>query len=737
MRIGFKTKTLVVMMVIVMMTALIPCSVIASGGWKKDSKGWWYEVGDSYYKSQWAQINGKWYYFDPHGYMEYDCYRDGCWLTSSGAWDPNYSHGTWKCNSTGWWYEDNGWYPAYELLKIDGNIYSFNPQGYMETDCYRSGCWFTKSGAMDPRYCHGEWKSNSTGRWYEDNGWYPQYTVMKIDGFNYWFDERGYSTYMGKYTGKVPADATKYSYELIPLLEPFNQYYFIKTDNPDPDSFRFIDTSSKYYDSASANLPVITVMKTLFSDVKYSDASKYRVNGGYIACANSSNVDGGEFMLQQQHVSRANSTYGLFYDFTDTSIKVSTKSLVSNVDYLIDAFGDPGKSYFDNLQGIQDGLSGICLYNGVDVLGDVYEAQASKTVNGKTVIGKCYYGISSSPHNDQFFYIRSPYLRLDNKPMLISYLYPFIYQSNTFPALMGAIAKKLDPGVTVVKDSYYHYLINVTHDGETRSFGGAGEGGGQGILKENIANYYKFDGSSGDALNRCSLDTLRADIKYYGTLDIDTNLDKDALNFYKVCKTIGEKGNYIRINTSNSGARSGSSYTYSVTEGYTYLYFTRDKNSQEESYVLGFFTNTWFDGRYFNYQEQFQTGVSFRDTVNSSNPSLAFKDVEVSIPGKYIDHSGMYDASSGKWKGIVRFNYSSATNSWVCTLINDVYYYDSDLKKTVYLKNDPVYGQAFTDACMITMEEALSMNLDANSNKLPDSYYVYDMSEEPGTYKHS
>lgn len=39
-------------------------------GWHQDSKGWWYaDTANSYYKSQWAKIKGKWYYFDKEGYM--------------------------------------------------------------------------------------------------------------------------------------------------------------------------------------------------------------------------------------------------------------------------------------------------------------------------------------------------------------------------------------------------------------------------------------------------------------------------------------------------------------------------------------------------------------------------------------------------------------------------------------------------------------------------------------------
>lgn len=39
-------------------------------GWHKDDRGWWYaDTANSYYKSRWAKINGKWYSFDEEGYM--------------------------------------------------------------------------------------------------------------------------------------------------------------------------------------------------------------------------------------------------------------------------------------------------------------------------------------------------------------------------------------------------------------------------------------------------------------------------------------------------------------------------------------------------------------------------------------------------------------------------------------------------------------------------------------------
>ena len=78
------------------------------------------------------KIDGKYYYFTANGSMDYSEYRDGCWLGADGAWDPNYSHGTWKSDANGWWYEDNGWYPTSQWLWIDGVNYYFGANGYMQ-----------------------------------------------------------------------------------------------------------------------------------------------------------------------------------------------------------------------------------------------------------------------------------------------------------------------------------------------------------------------------------------------------------------------------------------------------------------------------------------------------------------------------------------------------------------------------------------------------------------------------
>ena len=83
------------------------------GTWKKDAKGDWYQYGDgSYAKNE---------------------YIDGYWLNSEGYWDSSWD-GSWKHNDKGYWWEySDGSFPKNEWLKIDGDWYYFDSEGYMVT----------------------------------------------------------------------------------------------------------------------------------------------------------------------------------------------------------------------------------------------------------------------------------------------------------------------------------------------------------------------------------------------------------------------------------------------------------------------------------------------------------------------------------------------------------------------------------------------------------------------------
>ncbi|MDE6625043.1 MAG: leucine-rich repeat domain-containing protein [Lachnospiraceae bacterium] len=524
---------------------------------------------------------------------------------------------------------------------------------------------------------------------------------------------------------KETIEAEKYSYEVIPLMAPFNSYFYIKTDNPDPDSFRFVDEKTKYADEGKTGS--ITPTDTVFSDVIYENSGTRRVKGGYIAAGSS--TDGGELRLQLRKVTGTHSVYNITtgettiqkdYDCKDTTVTVQVAELKDVVDYLISTYGDSSKSYFDNLSGIESGFSSECLYKGVAVLG---EQKKSTTAP--------YYGLSTSPHVDQIFYIQSPYYRTDSKSMLISALYPMKYDSIGFPSIMMSVAKKLDSTVTVKWSSSAHYLVDVTYNGETKSYGGQGSGGGQGINANQIKYWYSFDGSSADAYMKRNLKDVSAMIQEYGAMEVpEEPTDQPKLTWASVRQTVGKEGSYVKL-TLLTSIFGGS------TDGYTFMYDDGSTSEGSQGWgSVGHFSNAWYDGRYFNKWEYYYPGAKFADTVKTESPSIIMKDVSIKLPDdgntyyynyNTMDKVSQYDTETGVWSGFMTYRYDSESQTWKASILNSIKYREGYTYKSIDNQN-------FIDACTITMEEALTMNLDANTDKEPESYYIYNGVTSPGTY---
>ena len=527
---------------------------------------------------------------------------------------------------------------------------------------------------------------------------------------------------------KEKVDDNKYSYEIIPLMAPFNSYFYIKTDNPDPDTFRFVDESSVYAEENETGS--ISVSDTYFADVKYENVDTKRVKGGYIASG--SNTDGGLLKVQLAKVTGSHNVYNLTtgetrvekdYEYKDTDITVKVPELKNVVDYLISTFGDNSKSYFDNLSGIQKGFSSQCLYSGTYVLGDLKKSESVP-----------YYGLSTSPHADQALYMQSPYYRTDSKAMLVSALYPMRYDSIGFPSIMSSVAKKLNSQAEVSWDSYSHYIVNVTYNGETKSFGGQGNGGGQGIEAEQIKYWYSFDGSKDDAYNNCNLADVEKMNREYGSLTVSKEPESDKPTWASIRSTVGTDGAYVKLVLITSifgGSSSGYSYLYdngSTSEGW----------GTQSSGAVGCISNAWFDGRYFNNWEYYYPGVTFKETVENVSPSIILKDVTIKLPddGKkyYFNYSAIdtvekYNPDTGVWKGMMTYRYDSDSKTWKASILNSVKYCEDGSWKYKAIED-----QTFIDDCTITMDEALALNLDSNTNVEPSSYYIYDRVTKPGTY---
>lgn len=463
------------------------------------------------------------------------------------------------------------------------------------------------NGTGDNNGNNGDNGSNgSGGSGSDDGGYYPYYPYPE--------------------TPEEPQiKATDYTYEVIPLVAPFGIWFYIKTDNPDPHSFAFVDKDTKYNENGGSIEPFD---EEYFLDVKYENKDTKRVYGGYIALG--SYTDGGELVLQQRKITGRHGVYdatagGMSYQYSyaneDTDVSYTIPALKDSVDYLIDKYSDSSKSYFDNLSGIEAGFDRECMYSRSYVLGE--EKKSEKTP---------FYGLSTSPHADQIFYIQDPYYRVDNKYLIMTQLYPLVYDSLGFPGVMSQIATELDSSAQVKWDSYNHYLVNVTYNGETQAFGGAGNGEGQGINEDQIIYRLSFDGSDDDVYKELAKeDTLEKAMnwmKEYGNLEVPEPVrDLEPLTWAKVRETVGKDGAYVRLIAINS-IYGGSSI------GYTYMYDDGSKTEGTNGWgAIGHFSNAWYDGHYFDVHEKIYKGKPFNEaTVETNEPSIILKDPVIKLP---------------------------------------------------------------------------------------------------------
>lgn len=106
--------------IIASITVLAAMPLAANAEWRQNNTGWWYSQGQSY-ATNWAKIDGQWYYFDSNGYMKtgwikdngnlyylngdgtmaYDTTINGYYINSNGIASldkASVSSGTWSCH---------------------------------------------------------------------------------------------------------------------------------------------------------------------------------------------------------------------------------------------------------------------------------------------------------------------------------------------------------------------------------------------------------------------------------------------------------------------------------------------------------------------------------------------------------------------------------------------------------------------------------------------------------------
>ena len=142
------------------------------------------------------------------------------------------------------------------------------------------------------------------------------------------------------------ANVKQYSYKITPVNGKLNEYFFVETDNPDPTSFQFVDSQSKYLDEGSRAFIRPTV--STYADVVYSDEKTGRIaNKGYLFYS-TGDADGGALEL--------------LAGSQDTGVTVDCPELEDDVDYLIRTYAADKGSFSEKVEAIDLGLSAIALY---------------------------------------------------------------------------------------------------------------------------------------------------------------------------------------------------------------------------------------------------------------------------------------------------------------------------------------------------------------------------------------
>ena len=465
---------------------------------------------------------------------------------------------------------------------------------------------------------------------------------------------------------EAASDVTSYSYQVQPLLAPFNNLVYVKTNNPDPTGFRLVDKSSKYM-SPGDTTPAFSLYEGLFADVVYEDESTYRVKGGYIFNNYSCTSDGGTLYLQQKRGS----------SWSDTGVTVSCPAMEDDVDYLIDTYATGKSSLFDRLDAIQQGLNELAYY-------------PAPLEDKSKPSSRPYPFLATSPYPELLLNEHYSMYQVADESLLTRALYPYILDSASFPGTMRTAARRLDPSCTITA-GYTHPYIDVTSNGVTKTYGGAGSGDNDPIYTDRVTKDFTFTGGAGDfALNGSLTSIGNRYSQYQSTAVTDAETYKDQITGSQLASAIGS-GSWIRV------VREGSS-----RDDFAYIAYGFDGVSNTLS-------DAWVDGRYIDDHERFDPTATFSD-----HPTA---DV-VLRNQSYTDYDG------NKHQNDIVYQYDKSTDTW---------------RAPYYYCNHWSYPTNITlpSKFILTRSQVESMasagQIDGSSIHIPESFLIYDGSSYPGT----
>ena len=478
------------------------------------------------------------------------------------------------------------------------------------------------------------------------------------------------------------ANVKQYSYSIRPVNGSLNNMFFVETDNPDPYSFQLVDTSSKYLEGDEEAL--IKPVPWNFGDVVYTNAETKRIaDKGYLFYNQECDTDGGPLELKA-NIGYYYEDYGYGYgsgDGTnyDTGIMVSCPVLEDRVDYLIRTYAADKSDFFDKLDAVQAGLGSIALYPK-----DVHDTDRPNDSGYPSLAASPYPELSLNEHIDNMYESGSP--------LFIGSAYGFILHSTSFPGMMGAVAKKLQPDCEI-SSTNLHWMIDITYNGKTRDYGGAGEGSTHPIYTKFVEKTFRFDGTDQGYGTNLSMPTLKAKrLEYAAKSDEFAESSLAKLSRESVAQAVGDEA-WIKI--AREGLLGGG-------KAIGYVAYAPDDS-------IYYASDAWVDGRYVNENEVYEPGAKFAD-----HPEADIILHGVTYTDKYGEThttSVTYWYDDGCWNGIYYY-----TQDWGFS--------SSDLDKVpVPLK----LTRAQVDAMVA------SGQIDGNTSTPPTPKYIYDGTAEPGT----
>ncbi|MCI8331255.1 MAG: hypothetical protein HFE78_00285 [Clostridiales bacterium] len=485
-------------------------------------------------------------------------------------------------------------------------------------------------------------------------------------------------------------NAAGYNYTITPILSPFAYYLYVQTDNPDPTSFRLLDESSEFFtaeDKGEIRLPTSSNSYSVkyvdpgtyynspqrYKDVAYEDETTGRVAGGYIFIANKFFSDGGQFTLLQK--TRSGSSI-LGDEFVKTSVRIACPRLETRYSYLIDTCTTESMSFFEKLDAVQSRLDKLAVYPN-----SIFDVDRPSEDHP-------YPLLASSPYPELVLNEHYNMYETVSDGLLLASAYPFILDSASFPGTMRTIAKTLEPSCEISAGGTHAYS-KITFNNETKTYGGAGEGGYTPLRSDKTGKPFTFRQDAEMTLKSTVEDYL-AKLMSYKTIanqDMAEYRSQIVGDIYR--QTIQKTGGtWIRIAT-EGGFGFGQTFGYAVPLGG----FVRIAS------------DAWVDGRYINQYERVELNVAFE-----SHPKADIIKHNVT----YTDRNGESHTQD------VLYSYNAADDNWTAP-----YFYFNGFWS--------VDGTELPPELILSRKEAEALVKGTDGTRVPETGLVYDGTEPPGT----